>query len=107
MKDRVNHLNHEYINLTEVGDRIKVVIMIGLGLIMCIGDVQSIVRTLEIGQGIILITEVVMVTTCKVIRGIGEIMVIIEGMIIEIKIMTGIGVGHLKGRVEVGKMIEV
>ena len=37
MKDRVNGLNHEYINLTEVGDRIEVVIKIGLDLIMHIG----------------------------------------------------------------------
>ena len=92
MKDRINHLNHEYINLTEVGDRIEVVIKIGLGLIMHIGDIQSITRTLELGRGIILITEIVMVTTCEVIRGMGEIMLIIEGMIIEIKITTGIGV---------------
>ena len=48
-----------------------------------------------------------MVTMCKVIRGMGEIMVIIEGMVIEIKIMTGIGVGYLKDMIEVGEMIEV
>ena len=48
-----------------------------------------------------------MVTTCEVIRGMGEIMVIIEGMVIEIKITTGIGVGHLRDRTEVGEMIEV
>ena len=35
------------------------------------------------------ITEVVMVTMHEVIRGMAEIMVIIEGMVIEIKIMTG------------------
>ena len=48
-----------------------------------------------------------MVTTHEVIRDIGEIMVIIEGVIIEIKIMTGIGVGLLKERIEIGEMIEV
>ena len=48
-----------------------------------------------------------MVMMCEVIRGMGEMVVIIEGMIIEIKIMTGIGVGHLKDRKEVGEMIEV
>ena len=34
----------------------------------------------------------------------GEIMVIIEGMIIGIEFTTGIGVGHLKDRIEVGEM---
>ena len=74
---------------------------------MHVGVIQHITRTLEVGQGIILITEAVLVTTCEVIRGMGEIMVIIEGMVIEIKIMTGIGVGHLRDRIEVGQMIEV
>ena len=60
MKNRVNHLNHEYINLTEVGDRIVVVIKVDLGLIMHIGDAQYISRTLEVGKGILLIAEVVM-----------------------------------------------
>ena len=48
-----------------------------------------------------------MVTTCKVIRDMGEIMVIIQGMIIGIEFMTGIGVGHLRDRIEVGEMKEV
>ena len=48
-----------------------------------------------------------MVTMCMVIRGMGEIIAAIEGMVIEIEIMTGIGVGHLKERIEVGEMIEV
>ena len=43
-----------------------------------------------------------MVTMHDVIRGMGEIMVIIEGMIIGIKFMTGIGVGHLRDRIKVG-----
>ena len=48
-----------------------------------------------------------MVTTCKVIRGMGEIIVIIEGIIIGIEFTTGIGIGHLRDRIEVGEMIEV
>ena len=48
-----------------------------------------------------------MVTTHEVIRGMGEIIVIIEGMIIGIKFMTGIGIGNLRDRIEVGEMIEV
>ena len=49
MKDRLNHLNHEYTNLTEVGDKIEVPIKVVLGLIMHIGDAQYIIRTLEAG----------------------------------------------------------
>ena len=48
-----------------------------------------------------------MVTTHEVIKCMGEIMVVIEGMVIKIKIMTGIGIGHLRDRIEVGEMIEV
>ena len=48
-----------------------------------------------------------MVTALEVIRDMGEIMVIIEGFVIEIKIMAGIGVAHLKDRIEIGEMIEV
>ena len=58
----MHHLNHEYTNLTKVGDRIEVTIKVDLGLIMCIGDVQYKIRGLEAGQGIILIAEVIMVT---------------------------------------------
>ena len=48
-----------------------------------------------------------MVTTHEVIRGMQEIIIIIEGMIIGIGFMIGIGVGQLKDRIEVGEMTEV
>ena len=48
-----------------------------------------------------------MVTTHEVIRGMQEIIVIIEEMIIGIEFTIGIGVGHLRDRIEVGEMIEV
>ena len=47
-----------------------------------------------------------MVTMHEVIRGLQET-IVIEGMIIEIDLMTEIGVGHLKDRIEVGEMTEV
>ena len=47
-----------------------------------------------------------MVTTHEVIRGMGETIGNIKVMVIEIKIMTGIGVGHLKDSIQVGEMIE-
>ena len=74
---------------------------------MCIQVIQHITRTLEVRQDIILITDVVMVTTCKVIRDMRETIATIERMVIEIKIMTKIGVGHLIDRIGVGEMIEV
>ena len=107
MKSRVNCLNHEYINLTEVGDRIEVVTKIGLGLIMHIGVIQHITRISEVGQGIMLITEVVMITTHDIIRGMGEIMVIIEGMVIKNQIYDRNRIRQLKDRIEVGEIIEV
>ena len=54
-----------------------------------------------------LIIEVVIAIMHEEIRGMGEIVVIIEGTVTEIKIMIGTGVGHIKHRIEVGEMIEV
>ena len=82
-------------------------IKVDSGLIMHIGDAQYMVRTLETGQDIILITEVIMVITLEVVRGMQEIIIIIEEMIIGIEFMIGIGVGHLRDRIEVGEIIEV
>ena len=48
-----------------------------------------------------------MVTTHEAIRGMQEIIIIIEGMIVEIKFTIGIGVGHLKDGIKVGEMIDV
>ena len=48
-----------------------------------------------------------MVTTHDVIRGMQEIIAIIERTIIGIKFMGGIGVEHFTDRIEVGEMIEV
>ena len=45
MKNKVNHLSHEYTNLTEVGDRIGIDIKEEVGLIMCMGDAQHMIRT--------------------------------------------------------------
>ena len=106
MKDKVNNLNHEYTNLTEVGNRIDVDIKAELGLIMHIGDAWYMIRTLEVERGIILIAEVIMVTMHEVIRGMQGTMVI-EGMIIGIDFIVEIGVGHLKDRIEAGEMMEV
>ena len=43
-----------------------------------------------------------MVIICEVIKGMGDIITVTEGVLIEIKITVGIGVGHLKDRIEIG-----
>ena len=63
-------------------------------------------QDLEVGQDIILIAEVIMVTMNKVIRGM-QGTIVIEGIMIEIDFIIEIGVGHLKDRIEVGEMTEV
>ena len=105
MKDRVSNLNCKCINLKEVEVRIEV----GSGQIMLIEVIQDIIKTLEVEGGIVQIIEVVMVTIREVIKGMGEIIIItmIEEVIIGIKVMIGIGVDHMKGRVEIGEVIEV
>ena len=49
MKNKINHSNHEYTNLTEEGNKIEVDIKVEVGLIMHTGDAQYMVRTLEEG----------------------------------------------------------
>ena len=50
-----------------------------------------------------------MVTIQKVIRGTGEIIIItiIEEVIIGTDVTIGVGVDHMKGRVEIGEIIEI
>ena len=99
--DRISHLSHEYINPIEAEVRIEVIIIkegtkAGLGPIMHTEAVQDIFLTIE----------VVMKAICEVIKGMEET-IIIEEAVIEIKIMIGIGVGHIKGRLETEEAVEV
>ena len=52
MKDRVNHLSHEYINLIEAEVRIEVITKVDLGPIMHIEVVQDTTKILETEQDI-------------------------------------------------------
>ena len=62
-------------------------------------DVQDTIKILRVGQDMILIEEVVMGTTQEVVRDlVGIVITIMEEVVIEIKIMTEIGVGQMKGR---------
>ena len=106
MKDRVSHSNHEFTNTKEVEDRIDVSMFredtkAVLGQIMSTEDAQDIIKVIEAEQDTILIIEVVMGTILQAIKGMGDIiimMIITEGVVIEIKVMIGIGVGHMKER---------
>ena len=71
----------------------------GLGQTMYTEDVKDIIKILGVGQDMIPIEEVVMGTIQQVVRDlVGIVITIMEGVIIEIKIMVEIGLGHMKGR---------
>ena len=65
-------------------------------------------KIIEAGQGIIPIIEVDIGITQEVIKGMeGLTITIIEGEVIEVKIMIGIGVGHMKDKTEIAETVEV
>ena len=74
---------------------------------MLIEVVQDIIKTLELEWDIVQVIEAGMVIMWEVIKGRGEIIITIDGVIIGIEVMIEIGVGHMKGRVEVGEIIAV
>ena len=78
----------------------------GLGPITCIEVDQDITKILEAGQDMVPIMEVVMDIICRVIKDKGDIIIITEEVIIEIKVSIGIGVGHLRDRLEMGETVE-
>ena len=61
---------------------------------MPIGVIPYITRTLGAEQEVILIIEEAMDIICEVITDIELITTIIEGAVIEVKVMTEIEVGH-------------
>ena len=70
-------------------------------------DDQGIEKTIEVGQDMILIIEVVIDTIQEVIKGMEDrIIITTEGETLEIKITIGIGVGHTKDRIETEGMVE-
>ena len=78
-----------------------------LGQTICTEDIQDIVKIIEVRQDMILIIEVVTGIIQEVIKGMGIIIAIIEEVVIEIKIMIGTGVGHMKDRIETEETVEV
>ena len=94
MKSTQNHLSHKCISPIEVEIRKEVIIEVDLEITMPIGDVQCITKTSEVELEVILAIEEIMDIMCEVARGIKTITMITEGIIIQIKIMVEIGVGH-------------
>ena len=104
MKGRINHSSHKFISLTEVEVRLDAIMIredmkAGLGQTMHTEDIQNVIKMLGVGQDMILIEGVVMGTIQEGVRDLVEIVIMImEEVVIEIKIMVEIGVGHMKGR---------
>ena len=74
---------------------------IGSDQTMHTGDDQGMDKTIEVGQGMILLIEVAVGIIQEVMKGMGgQIIAITEGETLEIKITIGIGVGHMKDRAE-------
>ena len=63
-------------------------------------------KTIEVGQDMILIMEVVMDITQEVVKDMGDKIITTEGGTLEIKIMIETGVGHMRDRVEIKGMVE-
>ena len=94
MKGTQNHLSHKGFSLIEVGIRVEAIIKVDLEIAMHIRDDQCIIKTLEVGLEVILATEEIMDIICEVVRSIKTTTMTIEGIIIEVKVMIEIGVGH-------------
>ena len=58
------------------------------------GDIQCIIKILEVGLEAIIAIEEITDIICEVIRGTETITMITEGIIIEVEVMIEIGVGH-------------
>ena len=85
---------------------IEVIIEAGLDLIMIAEVIQDTIKTSETEHHTVPMVEVVMATTHEVIKGMEEI-TIMEEVVIGISSIVGIGVDHLRDKVEIGEMTEV
>ena len=105
-RGKTNHLSCEYISQigAEVGK--EVIIEAGLDLIMITEVIQDTIKTSETECHIVPMVEVAMATMHEVIKGMEEITVM-EEVVIEISSVIGIGVDHLRDKVEIGEMTEV
>ena len=93
MKGTQGHLSHKYISPTEVEIRVEAIFIVGLE-ITHKGDAHCTIKILEVQTEVTLAIEEITDITCKVVRDIGTITMIIGETIIETKATIEIGVGH-------------
>ena len=94
MKDKIDNLINKYISLIEAEVRLGATMIredfrTGLDQTMHTEDDQGMDKTIEVGQDMILIIEVVMDIIQEVIKGMGDRIIIIittEGETLEIKL---------------------
>ena len=84
----------QYVNPIEVGIRIEAIIKVGLGMIMHTGVILYIIRTLGVGQEVILTIEEAMNIIHKVIKDTEIITTAIEGTVAEVRVTIEIEAGH-------------
>ena len=110
MRDRINNLSHEYISLIEAEVRQDAIIIrdfrTDFNQTTHTEDGQGMDKTIEVGQDMIPIIEVVMAIIQEVVKGMGDRIIIITETL-QIKITIGIGVGHTQDRKETEGMVEL
>ena len=77
-----------------------------LGQTVHIEEIYDTIKIIEVGQDVILVIEVVTDIIQEAIQGM-EGIIIIEEVVIEIKSMIEIGVGHMKDRIEMEETAQV
>ena len=82
------------------------VLRTGLGQTTHTEEDQGMENITEVDQDMILIIGVATDIIGEVIKNMGDRIIITEGETLEIKIMIGIGVGHMKDRIGTEEMIE-
>ena len=112
MKDRTDNSKLESTNLIEAEVRLDASMIredfkLGSDQRTLTLDTQGMDKTIEVGEGMIVIIEVAMGIIQEVIKSKGgQIIGITEGETLEIKITVGIGVGHMKDRAETEEIVE-
>ena len=114
MKDRTDHSNLKCNNQTEAEVRLDAITFRGDSKIVLdqttyTEDDHGMDKSIEVGQDLNLIIEVVTGTIQEVVKCMGGLIIIaiIEGEVTGVQIMMGIGVGHTKERTEIKGIVEV
>ena len=111
MKDKIDSLNHEYTSPIEVEDRQDAItnwedFRTGIGQTTHTEGDQGMDKITEVGQDTILIIGVVTDIIWEVIKDTWDRIIVTKKETLEIKITIGIGVGHMRDRIETEGTIE-